>query len=129
MVCAILLLKANESAIIVADNAITFLFPTNSTERDRNQEQEDYLKALVEKHKSTTNTFSIVGYADNVGEPEVNHKLGLGRAKAIALFLTKNGIASERIKFESKGEADPVADNSTEDGRHQNRRVVITVNR
>ena len=51
------------------------------------------------------------------------------RAKAIANFLSKNGIAQNRISADSKGEADPVADNSTEDGRHQNRRVVITVNR
>ena len=83
----------------------------------------------MEKHKSSANTFSVVGFTDDQGEADDNQKLGLGRAKAIGQFLSKNGIASNRITVESKGEANPVADNSTEDGRHQNRRVVITVNR
>jgi outer membrane protein OmpA-like peptidoglycan-associated protein len=124
-----MVLKAEEGAIIESDNATTILFPTNSTERDRNQQVENYLNTLIEKHKSTSNTFSVVGYTDDVGEPDENIKLGLGRAKAIGNFLSKNGIAQNRISVESKGEADPVADNTTEDGRHLNRRVVITVNR
>lgn len=124
-----MVLKADEGAIIESDNAITFLFPTNSTVRDQNKEVDDYLNRLVEKHKSTTNTFSIVGYTDDVGEADVNLRLGRERANSIALYLTKNGIDSKRTTVDSKGEADPVADNSTEDGRHQNRRVVLTVNR
>ena len=124
-----MILKADQGAIIEADNAITILFPSNSTDRDRSSEVEDYLKVLVEKHKTTTSTFSVVGFTDDVGEADVNQKLGLGRAKAIGLFLTKRGIDTKRINIDSKGEANPVADNSTEDGRHQNRRVVITVNR
>jgi outer membrane protein OmpA-like peptidoglycan-associated protein len=124
-----MILAANQGAIIEADNAITILFPSNSTVRDRDMAVEDYLKKLVEKHKATTNTFAVVGFTDDVGEADVNQKLGLGRAKSIGQFLSKNGIADNRISVNSKGEADPVADNATEDGRHQNRRVVITVNR
>lgn len=124
-----MVLKANQGAIIESDNATTILFPSNSTVRDRDMAVEDYLKKLVEKHKATANTFSVVGFTDDQGEADENQKLGLGRAKSIAQFLTKNGIAANRISVDSKGEADPVADNTTEDGRHQNRRVVITVNR
>lgn len=124
-----MVLKADQGAIIEADNAITILFPTNSTERDQDPAVDAYLTKLVEKHKATTSTFSVVGFTDNVGEPAVNQKLGMGRAKAIGNFLSKNGIAANRITVDSKGEANPVADNNTEDGRHQNRRVVITVNR
>ncbi len=123
-----MVLKAEESAIIEADNAITFLFPTNSTERERDSAVDAYLTKLVEKHKATTKTFSVVGYADNVGEPDKNYQLGLARANSIALFLSKSGIDQKRITVSSKGEEDPVADNNTEDGRRQNRRVVITVN-
>jgi OmpA-OmpF porin, OOP family len=124
-----MVLKADQGAIIESDNAITILFPTNSTVRDRDMEVEAFLKKLVEKHKTSTNTFSVVGYTDDVGEADENQRLGLGRAQSIGKFLSKNGIAANRISVDSKGEADPVADNSTEDGRHQNRRVVITVNR
>lgn len=121
-----MVLKENQGAIIESDNAVTFLFPTNSTEHDRNPEMEDYLKKLIEKHKTSTSTFSVIGYTDNVGEPDANKKLGLARAKTIALFLSKNGIDQKRITVESRGQESPVADNNTEDGRHQNRRVVLT---
>lgn len=123
-----MVLKANEGAIIEADNAVTILFPTNSTVKDKDPKVDAYLKALCEKHKSDNATFTVVGHADNVGNDEVNIALGRGRAESIAQFMVRNGIAQNRIKTDSKGKAEPVADNSTEDGRHQNRRVVITVN-
>ncbi len=122
------MLKANEGAIIEADNAVTILFPTNSTVKDKDMNVDTYLKALCDKHKSDKTTFSVVGHTDNVGKDEVNVALGRGRAESIAQFMARNGIAKDRIKTDSKGKAEPVADNSTEDGRHQNRRVVITVN-
>ena len=125
-----MVLKKEEGAIIESDNDVTFLFPFNSTEKDKDPAVDAYLKKLVDKHKSTNATFTVVGFTDNVGEPDANIKLGLGRAKAIAKILTDNGIAANRIKVDSKGESLPVADNNTDDGRHQNRRVVITtVNR
>lgn len=123
-----MVLAMEKSAIIESDNDVTFLFPFNSTEKDSDPEVDAYLKKLVEKHKSSKATFQIVGHTDDVGEPADNIKLGMGRAQAIARILTTNGIAANRLKVESKGEAQPVADNSTDDGRHQNRRVVITVN-
>jgi len=124
-----MVLKKEEGAIIESDNAVTFLFPFNSTEKDKDPAVDAYLKKLVDKHKGTTATFSVVGHTDNVGDDAKNIALGMGRAKAIAKILTDNGIAANRIKVESKGKSEPVADNSTEDGRHQNRRVVLTTNR
>ncbi len=124
-----MVLKKEEGAIIESDNDVTFLFPFNSTEKDHDPKVDDYLKNLVEKHKTTTNTFIIVGHTDDVGEPPKNVALGLGRANSIKNMLVKFGIAADRIKTDSKGEAEPLADNSTEDGRHQNRRVVLTVSK
>jgi len=123
-----MVLKKEASAIIESDNAVTFLFPFNSTEKDSDPAVDAYLTQLVEKHKALNTSFSVVGFTDNVGEDKENIALGLGRAKAIAKFLETHGIAANRIKSDSKGEAEPVADNNTEDGRHQNRRVVLTVN-
>ncbi len=68
----------------------------------------------------------IVGYTDNVGSDEYNLRLSLQRAQSVADFLIYvEGIPSERIKIEGKGKANPVADNSTEQGRAANRRVEI----
>lgn len=123
-----MVLAKEEGAIIESDNAVTFLFPFNSTEKDKDPAVDEYLRKLVEKHKATSATFLVVGHTDNVGSDEQNNALGMGRARAIAKILTDNGIPASRIKVESKGKSEPVADNNTEDGRHQNRRVVLTTN-
>ena len=122
-----LVLKMEEGAIIEADNATIILFPFNSTVKDKDPKVDAYLKTLCDKHKGDNRTITIVGHTDNVGEDKENEALGLGRAKGIAGFLQGCGIAASRISTSSKGESEPVADNGTDDGRHQNRRVVITV--
>lgn len=124
-----MVLAMEEGAIIESDNDVIFLFPFKSTEKDKDPKVDAYLTQLVGKHKATNATFSVIGHTDNVGSDEDNLKLGLARAQAIAKFLTDHGIAANCIKVDSKGKREPVADNNTEDGRHQNRRVVLTVNR
>lgn len=124
-----MMLKKEESAIIESDQDVILLFPFNSTEKDRDAKVDAYLQQLCEKHKGTAATFNIVGHTDNVGTDEENMAMGAARAKSVANILKANGIAANRIQTSSKGKSEPVADNNTEDGRHQNRRVVITVNR
>jgi outer membrane protein OmpA-like peptidoglycan-associated protein len=123
-----MVLKKEDSAVIESDKDVILLFPFNSTERDRDPKVEDFLKELCAKHKATNATFALVGHTDNVGTDEENIALGLARAKTVAQSLRRNGIAANRINTTSKGESEPVADNSTDEGRQQNRRVVITVN-
>ncbi len=70
----------------------------------------------------------IVGYTDNVGSDPYNLRLSLQRAQSVADYLIYvEGISRKRIKIEGKGKANPVADNSTEEGRAQNRRVEIVI--
>ncbi|MCS6928398.1 MAG: OmpA family protein [Saprospiraceae bacterium] len=122
-----MVLAMEKGAIIESDRDVIFLFPFRSTEYDKDPDVENYLKKLVEKHKTTTATFLVVGHTDDVGSDEYNVKLGYARAQSIANVLIRRGIAPSRIKVESRGKREPVADNTTEDGRHRNRRVVITV--
>lgn len=124
-----MILKKEESAVIESDKDVILLFPYNSTEKESDPKVDAYLKDLCEKHKAGNATFKIVGHTDNVGSPESNMAFGAARAKSVAKILMANGIAASRISTSSKGETDPVSSNDTEDGRHQNRRVVITVNR
>ncbi|MDO8367591.1 MAG: OmpA family protein [Saprospiraceae bacterium] len=124
-----MVLKKEDSAIIESDQDVILLFPYNSTEKESDPKVDAYLKNLCEKHKATTATFSVVGHTDDVGSDESNMAFGAARAKSVERILRSNGIAANRITTNSKGETEPVAPNDNEEGRHQNRRVVITVNR
>lgn len=68
----------------------------------------------------------IEGHTDNVGEFDANMKLSKERAAAVKSYLVeKSGIAADRLETMGQGEAHPVADNDTEEGRAENRRVEI----
>ena len=74
-----------------------------------------------------TVSIRITGHTDNVGSDKANMTLSEGRAKAVRGEIIKRGIAAERIEAEGKGETEPIADNATEEGRAQNRRVEFTI--
>lgn len=69
---------------------------------------------------------AIYGHTDNTGKLEVNQRISKERADAVANFLKSKGVAETQIK-EVKGfdYSQPVADNSTAEGRAQNRRVEV----
>jgi outer membrane protein OmpA-like peptidoglycan-associated protein len=69
----------------------------------------------------------VEGYTDSVGSDEYNLKLSQERATAVQAFLIEQGVQPGNITSEGYGKADPVADNSTNAGRTQNRRVAMVV--
>lgn len=69
----------------------------------------------------------IQGHTDNTGQEEYNQKLSLLRAESIRKYLLKKGIAADRLSVKGFGATQPIADNSTEEGRKQNRRTVILI--
>ena len=72
--------------------------------------------------------FEIEGYTDNLGSKELNHQVGLARAEAVKQYLGEyHEIPGDCISVVSYGMENPVADNSTPEGRAKNRRVVIKV--
>lgn len=76
----------------------------------------------------------VFGYTDNVpmsgrGRFKNNHDLSLARAEAVKGVLAKTVADPSRFVVEGKGEADPIGDNATDDGRAQNRRVEIMIRR
>jgi OOP family OmpA-OmpF porin len=71
----------------------------------------------------------ITGYTDNLGPKEYNQILSLKRANAVRDFLTIHGIIPvAKMQVQGKGEDDPAADNSTNEGRALNRRTTIEIN-
>jgi outer membrane protein OmpA-like peptidoglycan-associated protein len=69
----------------------------------------------------------IEGHTDNVGSDDLNQGLSQRRADSVRSFLIQQGISSERIASSGKGEHQPVADNESEGGRQQNRRVEVII--
>jgi outer membrane protein OmpA-like peptidoglycan-associated protein len=69
----------------------------------------------------------VEGYTDSTGSPEFNQKLSENRAGAVRDFLVTQGVKPESIAATGYGEAKPVADNNTVQGRALNRRVQLVV--
>lgn len=68
---------------------------------------------------------TIEGHTDATGSDAHNLALSRKRAESVAAYLTAGGVEAVRLKTEGFGESKPVADNSTELGRAQNRRVEL----
>lgn len=69
----------------------------------------------------------VNGHTDNVGKKDFNVKLSYDRAKFIAKYIVKSGIKKDRIEWEGFADEKPIADNSSEKGRSQNRRVEFEI--
>lgn len=70
----------------------------------------------------------IEGHTDSTGPEDYNQALSQRRAQAVVdLLVNEHGIAPQRLEAKGFGESQPVADNSTEEGRAENRRVMATL--
>ncbi|MGZ8156420.1 MAG: OmpA family protein [Burkholderiales bacterium] len=83
------------------------------------------IAATLTEHPETT--VNVVGHSDSAGSAAANLELARRRAQAVANYLAERGVARNRLMVDSKGELEPVADNSTESGRTQNRRVELLI--
>jgi len=69
----------------------------------------------------------ISGHTDNVGKPADNLKLSIERAKAVVDYLISKNIDAKRLNAKGFGESNPIAPNTTEEGKAQNRRTEMKV--
>jgi outer membrane protein OmpA-like peptidoglycan-associated protein len=67
----------------------------------------------------------VEGHTDTVGTPEGNQSLSEQRAQAVVAWLVAHGVRAARLDSRGWGGTQPVADNSTVDGRAKNRRVEL----
>lgn len=115
-----------EKVIVLRDLGVNFAFdsykvsPTYAAEikkvADFMAEHPDYRVVLA-------------GHTDSVGKDAYNQKLSEKRAAAVAKTLEGYGVDAGKIRTVGYGEARPVADNKTKEGRAQNRRVEATFNK
>jgi outer membrane protein OmpA-like peptidoglycan-associated protein len=83
------------------------------------------LGGIIQAHPGLQ--LAIEGHTDNIGSDEANMKLSQQRADAVRDFLVQQGLTSDTVSAVGMGKTDPVADNSTNEGRQKNRRVEIIV--
>ena len=69
----------------------------------------------------------VEGHTDNVGDAVKNKDLSDRRAKAVVAYLVKKGLSADRLEGVGFGQEKPIADNATDDGKAQNRRVEFVI--
>ena len=76
--------------------------------------------------KDKTLKVEVQGHTDNVGGDAYNQTLSEARARAVADWLTRHGVAATRLSAHGYGKTRPTADNKDDEGRAKNRRVEIS---
>jgi len=111
---------------VLTDDKVTFGF----NKAELTPEGKAALDAFAAKVKADNKNVyvEIQGHTDNVGSEKYNLKLGYQRAEAVKDYLQmQHGFPLHRVNVTSYGEFKPIADNTTKEGRAQNRRVALVV--
>lgn len=92
----------------------------------------DSIAKVILANQELIGNITVVGHTDSVrlqkSNPlSTNQRLSEARAETIAKLLVQSGVPQERVRSEGRAETDPVADDSTREGRALNRRVEILV--
>ena len=97
---------------------------------DLKPEGKEQINAYREEAKaelSRADKIIITGHTDNVGAADYNMKLSLQRAEAVRDYLVGLGVDPAKLEVKGEGMANPLADNSTAEGRAKNRRVEVDI--
>ena len=86
----------------------------------------DQVAKILDEHPEIEKV-RIEGHTDNEASDGYNKKLSNNRAKAVRAYLISKGINGKRMEAKGFGESTPIADNTTPEGREQNRRVEIHI--
>jgi outer membrane protein OmpA-like peptidoglycan-associated protein len=85
----------------------------------------DYITSVLQKQNELG--LQITAFTDDIGSEIHNQRISQERAKAVVNYLVSKGIDKKRLVAIGKGELNPIADNSTEEGRAKNRRVEFEI--
>ena len=99
------------------------LFATGKADLNASSQSSITEIAKVLKENSDMD-IAIIGHTDSTGSDAVNNPLSVNRAKSVQNSLKQQGVTNIK-RVEGQGSKNPVADNSTEDGRKLNRRVEV----
>jgi len=111
---------------VLTDDKVKFGFDTSDLSPEAKAAVDEFASQL--KSQNAGVYIEIQGHTDSVGSEKYNEELGLLRAEAVRRYLSQqHQFPLHRINVISYGEASAVADNSTREGRSQNRRVALVV--
>jgi outer membrane protein OmpA-like peptidoglycan-associated protein len=84
-------------------------------------------KLVVFLNEYPERTVVVEGHTDDVGSADMNQALSQHRADSVRSYLMQQGIPSGRLSAVGMGETQPIADNLSDSGRQQNRRVEVVI--
>ncbi|HUL43217.1 MAG TPA: OmpA family protein [Bacteroidota bacterium] len=116
--------RVGEGIKITFDSGI--LFETNKSDL-QSQAKENIAKLATILNKYPDTNILVEGHTDSTGTAEYNQGLSERRASSVAAYAEGLGVATARFTTMGYGETQPVASNSTAEGRQQNRRVEIAI--
>lgn len=120
-------IKEEPNRMIITLNGSVLFETDKSAVRDAATHRLDQVAQVLTAERGATIT--VMGYTDSQGSDAHNQTLSESRANSVRNYLVTRGIAADRISAKGLGEANPVAPNTTETGRANNRRVEIVVDR
>jgi outer membrane protein OmpA-like peptidoglycan-associated protein len=114
--------RVGQQIILNMPSNITFATDQSSVQPQFNQTLVSVALVLKKFDKTLVD---VSGHTDSQGDDAYNLELSRKRAIAVATILANQGIVQQRFSITGRGEQNPIASNSTEQGRAQNRRVEI----
>jgi len=116
--------RVGEGIKITFDSGI--LFDVNSaTLRPASQSEIQKMAAVLQKYPDTN--VLVEGHTDNTGSDAINNPLSQRRAQAVADYTITQGVDPSRVTSQGYGSSQPIADNTTAEGKQANRRVEIAI--
>ena len=109
---------------LIMPGNITFATAGHDLNANFNQVLDSVILVLQEFNQTI---IVVAGHTDSRGSNEYNQGLSERRANSVAQYLLAKGVVAARIESVGFGESHPIADNSTEAGRSQNRRVELSL--
>ncbi len=116
--------REGDNLILNMPSNVTFAVDSSAIEPGFQTTLGSVADTLSQYEKSYVDVF---GHTDSTGSDAYNQALSERRANSVANFLANSGVLRERIATQGYGESQPIATNSTEEGRAANRRVEIKI--